>query len=114
MTKFPVLKLTINVWYAQSIHSLSIWQSIEGLWKWRSFNKEHRNNYSDLILKSTRYQIFLAENCKYDMSTLNQTGTCQYWESLSKEVLDFIMWGSVSGMSDYQHNVTTDLPQNSD
>ena len=46
---------------------------------------------------------------------LNETGTCQYWKSISsKDVLDFIMWGSVNGMSDYQLNVTTDLPQNSE
>jgi len=45
---------------------------------------------------------------------LNETGTYQYWESnASKEVPDLVMSGTITVISNNQHNVTTGVHQKS-
>ena len=46
---------------------------------------------------------------------MSEIGTYQYQESnVSKEVPDFIMSSTITGMSDNQQNVTTDVSKNGD
>ena len=120
ITKFPVLKLTINAWFAQSIDSYPYGNLLKD-YENEDLSTKNIEIIIDINIEKYKLSNFLScklliwyINIEWNLR-LNETGTYQYWESnVSKHVPDIIMSSTIIIISDNQHNVTSDVPHNSD